>query len=196
MVTMLAAISCGGTDAPAKPADVIITPATCTLRSSCKFPGDKCPICGMALTAVVKRQGGGRNDSPRASLPCPQSSTTDWRDLCDSRSESAEPGHSRRRQGSLATSNGVGNWWLERRATSKKSNFLARRLGGKKQPLMVIDSPALRYGPEEFLDLLRLRDAPKPPRSAAAEDTQKHGATAPSAPHQASPTCRARLKEV
>jgi len=57
----------------------------------------------------------------------------------------------------------------------------------KNNPLMVIDSPALLIAQEEFLDLLRLRDVPKPPRpTAPAADAQKHGVAESREPHQES----------
>src|SRR5208283_4046157 len=55
----------------------------------------------------------------------------------------------------------------------------------KNMPLMVIDSPALLVAQENLLDLLRARDAPKPPRALAlAADAQKHGLDGSGEPHQ------------
>jgi Cu(I)/Ag(I) efflux system membrane fusion protein len=172
----LFATSCKRSGAGGKPPDVDYY--TCTMHPSVKKqnPNDKCPICGMALVPVKKRQSGGASSASHAQH------ATDGPHAADAPTEFTVPVQRQQEIGvtyatvekkplalslravGMVAPDKLRHWDIVTRVDGYVEKLFVASKGEvveKSQQLITIYSPELLTTQREFLDLLKSRDLTK-----------------------------------
>lgn len=187
---LLGITSCSRPGASAKPADVDYY--TCPMHPSVKKqnPTDKCPICGMALTPVMKKGGNAAAPGSAEHAAAGRSAETEpaereftvpmkRQQLIGVTYTAVEkkPFKVAIRAVALVAANKERHWdYVSRVDGYVKQLFVFSRgeLVEKDQPLLTIYSPDLLTTENEFVDLLRSRDlARENAQSAVLESTER-----------------------
>jgi Cu(I)/Ag(I) efflux system membrane fusion protein len=170
--------ACSKTPAPSKPADVDYY--TCTMHPSvhAEAPG-KCPICGMELVPVKKRDGGAPSASPSGTQT---SANREFMVPIERQQQIAVTYVKVERRSLRKEIRAVGtvepdlqkHWAFVARADGYVQELIVASVGQvveKDEPLLSIYSPELATTARELVMLLRMRDEARTP--AARETPQR-----------------------
>lgn len=180
---MAIATACKKQDAEAKPADVDYY--TCTMHPSVRSqnPHDKCPICGMDLVPIKKKIGPGTNSPTTLNEEetIPGEFTVPIKRLQQigvtyAKVDRRPFRHTVRTIGKVAYDNEK-TWDYVSRVEGyvKELHVFSRGEPVEKdEPLLTIYSPDLLTTQNEFVELLRARDAARAKKDAAALESTEH----------------------
>jgi len=169
---MIATTSCRRAGTGGKPADVDYY--TCSMHPSVKKqnPNDKCPICGMALVPVKKRQSGGASHADhaqRSDAPHAPDAPTEFTVPVQRQQEigvtyatvEKKPLKLTLRTVGVVAPDKLRHWDIVTRVDGYIEKLFVASKGErveKDQQLVTIYSPELLTTQREFLDLLKSRD--------------------------------------
>src|SRR5437016_9545259 len=178
LVAFALVTACSKTPTPTKPADVDYY--TCTMHPSvhAEAPG-KCPICGMELVPVKKRDGGGPSASPSGTPP---SANHEFVVPVERQQQIGVTYAKVERRLLRKEIRAVGtvepdlqkHWAFVARADGYVQDLIVASVGQiveRDEPLLTIYSPELVTTARELVMLLRMRDEARTP--AARETPQR-----------------------